>query len=114
MHKASEVNDMRMYSSLLVILYIKLIGGASGFIICIWIFMYAHAILSPERSCQRSVIFFTSRAEGPERYYNHEGGRPAGRALLHVSRFLKKYLSYDHEILHTLRVPWEDVLRIFW
>ena len=46
------------------------------------------------------------------------GGRPArraaGRALLHVSRFLKKYLSYDHEILHTLRVPLEDVLRIFW
>ena len=42
------------------------------------------------------------------------GGRMDGRALLHVVRFLKKYLNYDHEILHTLRVPWEDVLRIFW
>jgi hypothetical protein len=61
-----------------------------------------------------SFVIFTSRAESPERYYNHEGGRPAGRALLHVVRFLKKYLIHDHEILHTLRLPWEDVLRIFW
>ena len=42
------------------------------------------------------------------------GRRMCVCALLHVLRFLKKYLSYDHEILHTLRVPWEDVLRIFW
>ena len=49
-----------------------------------------------------------------ERPGGRAAGRAGGRALLHVVRFLKKYLNYDHEILHTLRVPWEDVLRIFW
>ena len=76
----------------------------------IWI-KYTYMILLPlGPKAQRGITIMKAGGRAAGR----AAGRPGGRALLHVLRFLKKYLSYDHEILHTLRVPWEDVLRIFW